>query len=133
MKYAALVCKTFGADLTLLHVFEMPAYALPPPGSTSIEAASVEESIKQLCAELEQRLATAKQALDTGGRPVVTKLLDGQPYRTIVDTAEEMKVDLIVMGTQGRTGMQRILVGSVAERVVRFAPCPVLTVPKPKS
>jgi nucleotide-binding universal stress UspA family protein len=52
----------------------------------------------------------------------------GQPADTIVRIAEERQIDLIVMGTHGRTGLQHVLLGSVAEKVVRLAPCPVLTV-----
>ncbi len=133
MQYAAFVCKKVGAELTLLHVFEMPAYAVTPPGASSVAGASIDESIRQLSQELERRLDVEKAKLDTGGRPIATRLVDGAPFRTIVDVAEELKANLIVMGTQGRTGVQRLLVGSVAERVVRFAPCPVLTVPRPKT
>ena len=50
----------------------------------------------------------------------------GTPFREIVDLAASQQVDLIVMGTHGRTGLQHILLGSVAERVVRLAPCPVM-------
>jgi nucleotide-binding universal stress UspA family protein len=57
-----------------------------------------------------------------------TVLLQGTTYRAIVDAAKRLKADLIVMGTHGRTGMSRLLLGSVAELVVRHAECPVLTV-----
>ena len=52
----------------------------------------------------------------------------GHPAEAIVRVAQERKADLIVMGTHGRTGLQHVLLGSVAEKVVRLAPCPVLTV-----
>jgi universal stress protein A len=52
----------------------------------------------------------------------------GVPYETILETAEAEKVDLIVMATHGRTGLSHLVLGSVAERIVRLAPCPVLTV-----
>jgi nucleotide-binding universal stress UspA family protein len=55
-------------------------------------------------------------------------ILVGVPHRSIVDYVEEEGVDLVVMGTHGRQGLQRVLVGSVAERVVRTAPCPVMTI-----
>ena len=53
---------------------------------------------------------------------------EGHPSEVIVETARELGVDLIVMGTHGRTGMVRLLMGSVAEKVLRLAPCPVLTI-----
>jgi nucleotide-binding universal stress UspA family protein len=63
--------------------------------------------------------------------PTVTieyRLLEGDPATVITETAEETEADLIVMGTHGRTGLARIVMGSVAEEVLRHAPCPVLTV-----
>lgn len=60
------------------------------------------------------------------GDPI--KVLEGRPADLIIDHAQAVKADLIVMGSLGRTGLERLLVGSVAERVVRLAPCPVLVV-----
>lgn len=62
--------------------------------------------------------------------PVVTTVAYGLPASAIVRYAEEHAIDLIVVGTHGRTGISRALIGSVAERIVRTAPCPVLTVPR---
>jgi len=59
---------------------------------------------------------------------VKTYLVSGAPYREILKKTQLEKVDLIVMGTHGRTGVAHLLLGSVAERVVRLSPCPVLTV-----
>ena len=59
---------------------------------------------------------------------VKTYLVSGTPYREILKKTQLEKVDLIVMGTHGRTGVEHLLLGSVAERVVRLSPCPVLTV-----
>ena len=56
----------------------------------------------------------------------------GQPFEQILKTAESETVDMIVMGTNGRTGFAHLVMGSVAERVVRLAPCPVLTVKDPE-
>jgi nucleotide-binding universal stress UspA family protein len=64
------------------------------------------------------------------GVPVVTAVRSGVPAPAIVHYALEHGIDLIVVGTHGRTGVSRALIGSVAERVVRTAPCPVLTVPR---
>jgi universal stress protein A len=59
-----------------------------------------------------------------------TKVIIGEPFGDICHVTEEEKVDLLVMGSHGRTGMSHVLLGSVAERVVRHAPCPVLVVGK---
>lgn len=71
---------------------------------------------------------------DLLGRVEVTELVGaGVPYNKIVQTAEEEKVDLIVMSTHGRTGFEQVLLGSVTAKVVARAPCPVLSIRPPKS
>ena len=60
--------------------------------------------------------------------PVELRVVSGRPFERIVETALTADAGLIVMGTHGRTGLERVAVGSVAERVIRLAPCPVLTV-----
>jgi universal stress protein A len=67
-----------------------------------------------------------------GYKDVEHVVLKGTPYEEISRFAEENKIDLIVIGTHGRTGLDRMLFGSTAEQVVRYAPCPVLTVRLPK-
>jgi nucleotide-binding universal stress UspA family protein len=66
------------------------------------------------------------------GIPIETHLTEGLPHERIIAVAEEVGAELIVMGTHGRTGLAHLLVGSVAERVVRASPIPVLTVPSSK-
>ena len=69
------------------------------------------------------------RATASGQKNITTEVLTGPPARTIVEGATEEHCDLIVMGTHGRHGMAHLLMGSVAERVVRTAACPVLVVP----
>ncbi|MEK7715145.1 MAG: universal stress protein, partial [candidate division NC10 bacterium] len=66
------------------------------------------------------------------GIPVRWALEVGVPFEEIVKAAEKEGADMIVMGTHGRSGLNRLLLGSVAERVIRLAPCPVLTVRQPQ-
>ena len=73
-------------------------------------------------------LARTREAL-SGGIPVVIASAPGDPAEEIVRYATAHDIDLIVLGTHGRTGLSRVLLGSVAERVIRTAPCPVLAVP----
>src|SRR5262245_30092036 len=114
---------TFGAKLSLLHVIEPSPYLgeFIPPG---VGADLLGDLERQASAELAQVLP------DTQGATVeVTRAVAlGSPPQKIVETAEAAHVDLIVMATHGRTGLSHLLIGSVAERVVRTAPCPVLTI-----
>jgi nucleotide-binding universal stress UspA family protein len=71
------------------------------------------------------------ERITTAGLKGEVAIVHGTPFRVITETAKERQVDLIIMGTQGRTGLSHLLLGSVAERVVRLAPCPVLVVRTP--
>jgi universal stress protein A len=123
---AKRIAATSGASLHLLHVLEDPfaaaAYAAevyaPPP-------AGLRESwLERAKALLDAELTPDERANFRSTQLVVF----GTPARNIVDDAAANGIDLIVMGTHGRGGVQHLLMGSVAERVVRTAPCPVLTV-----
>lgn len=76
--------------------------------------------------------ARAGQIRQAEGVPVRWALQTGVPFEEIVKAAEKEGADMIVMGTHGRSGLNRLLLGSVAERVIRLAPCPVLTVRQPQ-
>lgn len=115
----------FGAELHLLHVVAELMNPYPYLGSPFNEAVSWESMIRQ----------KAHAALDAWPVPdrykslkVVRELRSGSPITNILQYADEKKVDLIVMGTHGRHGFSHLLLGSVAENVVRRAKCPVLTI-----
>lgn len=93
-----------------------------------ISPASDVEAIRERAAE---RCLQELAAAVPGGMPVRTVCLAGKPWRVICDWAAENKVDLIIMPTNGYSGLQHLWLGSVAERVVQKAPCPVLTVRTP--
>jgi nucleotide-binding universal stress UspA family protein len=124
LSFAADLARRYEASLHLLHVFKVIIYALPD-GYTAPSA----DQIEILSAEAAKLLETAKHdALATGVQHVETTLLHGDPVAAIERFARDGKFDLIVMGTHGRTGAKHLLIGSVAEKTVRRAPCPVLTV-----
>jgi nucleotide-binding universal stress UspA family protein len=123
---ATELAEPFRASITLLHVLEDP-YA------TSAYAAEVYGYLPQGLKETWQRNAEAHllKVLPAEERDRIgasSEVVFGSPAQAIVEHAEGRGFDLIVMGTHGRSGVAHLLLGSVAERVVRTAPCPVLTV-----
>lgn len=124
VRYAADLSRRYEASVTLAHAHQPAEYAFPE--GYLLHKASDQPSIR---AQLEQQLSAAKaEAQGAGALGVETKLLEGVASAAIVGFAETSEQDLIVMGTRGRTGLGHALLGSVAEKVVRTAPCPVLTV-----
>jgi len=127
LDYAHALAVRLGASLHLTHICEVPAL-----GSGSMHAYAVAYSnwSQQLGDEAERELLRMVPALN--GVPVTTEVLFGSPARAIVTAATNRKVDLIVMGTHGHGPLLHALMGNVADRVVRTAPCPVLTVREPR-
>lgn len=123
LDYAIGLARTLSARLTVLHVIQPVPMAGVDMGVTLPETylREVEADIQH---SMEAALARVTAAGLTGERVV----LYGVPVQEIVETAKARQVDLIVMGTHGRTGLMHVLLGSVAERVVRLAPCSVLVV-----
>lgn len=121
---AAELSRRYEAPVTLAYVFEPVTYALPE-GHVVQSPVQLEE----MRSAFEARLAQAQtEATAAGALGVDSKLLTGPVAEEIADYAERGKFDLIVMGTHGRTGLRHLVLGSVAEKVVRIAPCAVLTV-----
>lgn len=118
---AAALARDHGAELLVLHV-------APPPVAGVIDGVTVELPTGWLD-ETRDRLARVRPA--DPAVPVAHRLEMGDAGREIVRVATEAGADLIVLGTHGRGGLSRLVVGSVAEMVMRKAPCPVLTVKHP--
>lgn len=113
-----------GAEIVLLHVLvETPLYGESVLSMSKVQ--SVYDAQRKWAEE-----ALEARAADLRGRGVKTswRANVGAPFEEIVKIAGEERADMIVMGTHGRSGLSRVLLGSVAERVIRQAPCPVLTV-----
>jgi nucleotide-binding universal stress UspA family protein len=124
--YAVTLGRTFGACVELLHVVEDP-FAAGGWGS-EMYITDIDGIRKRAMAEATTRLEAYKVAIPAQEIPFVTNVRMGHVAQTIVEYAQSIRADLIVMGTHGRTGLAHFIIGSVAERVVRLAPCPVLTV-----
>ena len=113
-----------GAHVHLLHVVEPTAFAPAPPLWVDYDRARVEDARVRL----EREAKRLRARLDSKAK-LRTLLVIGSPYAEICRAAATLGADVILIGTHGRTGLRRALIGSVAERVVRHAGRPVLTVP----
>ena len=127
MEVAADLARRTGAELVLLHAYPIPGYTFPD-GSIVASPKMMQDLADQAERHLEEWRADAAKL--AGGR-VTTQKAIGEPAAEIVTFAKAAGVDLVVVGTHGRTGLEHALMGSVAERVVRRAHCPVLSVRPP--
>ena len=122
LEYACELARAVGADIHLLNVVGIPALGVPELG------------VALTSAMIDQLVVESRTALDEIARTRCTAQLGqvlikaGDARDMITRTARELGADLIVMGTHGRRGISRVLLGSITEAVVRSAPCPVLTV-----
>ena len=125
LDYARDLAHKFGATIDLVHVFDDPftSGAFVGDGTVMMPVDARDALEKYAREQLETRNAAHASSLPGSS----TEFLLGSPAKRIVERAKENGVDLIVMGTHGRSGLGHLLIGSVAERVVRTATCPVLT------
>jgi nucleotide-binding universal stress UspA family protein len=125
LEYAVQAAKQFGAAVTILHIMEPVSYSLDftltHAGETRAQRERVETRLKDLTGLLRREGLTATHVLRGGA-----------PADSVLDWSREEAYDLIVMGTHGRWGISHLVSGSVAQAVLRRAPCSVLTVKSPK-
>ena len=126
VEYAIALASKLGARVTLLHVIQ-PL----PLGGGDMGVTVPYTYIQDLEAEITSRMQAYLERVTAAGLEGEIAVVHGVPFQEILETAKTQQVDLIIMGTQGRTGLQHVLMGSVAEKVVRLAPCPVLVVRQP--
>lgn len=125
LAYALDLAESLGARVTVMHAFEIPVYGFPEsPAMSSDYAGEIERASRKA---LDGVVDRARRP----GVPVLGVLRNGVAWSEIDAVAKEYRADLLVLGTHGRRGLARALLGSVAEKVVRTAPCPVLTVHAP--
>jgi universal stress protein A len=125
LEQSSELSRALGASLELLHVWEAPPFL---PGELLVDESGAQVNLMEMTrARADQRLAELVASAERDGTHVSSaSCVFGIPHITIVEVASSEKHDLIVIGSHGRTGVPRALLGSVAERVVRYAPCTVV-------
>jgi universal stress protein A len=131
LEFASGLAEAFGATIDVLHVWELPKMVMPEllvlvPGGS--QASLAQFARDQVGKHLDELTASFK-----GTAPIQQRIEAGDPAQTIVRLAEGDRYDLIVMGTHGRQGISHLLVGSVAEKVLRMSTVPVVIVPRRSS
>jgi nucleotide-binding universal stress UspA family protein len=131
LEYASSLASRYGAVVDVLHVWSVPQFM--PPDMLGIAGSHASELVGVVQGNAETELKRlAEEAARDGISIRRTRAEPGIPSQVILDAAKQDGYDLIVMGTQGRSGLAHVLLGSVAERVVRYAECPVMTVREKK-
>ena len=126
LEYGRHLAETFGASLHVLHVVQDP---YTQPWAAEAFPAPLGDLLAQWEEQARKRIFDTLTEGDRGRATIATQI--GSPFFEIVRYAQEQHIDLIVLGTHGRGPIGHMLLGSVAEKVVRKAPCPVLTVRHP--
>lgn len=125
LDYAAALADKFKAEIHLLHVIEdLAALASGPDGFFKLPSDTEKEIVQHATKRLEEY--TLPEGMETPKKTVT--VTDGVPFVEIIRYARENNIDLIVLGTHGRSGLVHMLMGSVAEKVIRKSPCPTLAI-----
>jgi nucleotide-binding universal stress UspA family protein len=123
LEMAIGLARTFGAKVHLLHAYHLNISVAAPDGI--IVPQTLRDTVRDSAAS---RLERSAQRVTLEGIQAETHLTADTPSAAIEQTARQIQADLVVMGTRGLTGLKHVFLGSVAERTVRTAPCPVMTV-----
>jgi nucleotide-binding universal stress UspA family protein len=127
LDHALAIARWYNSTITVMHVFSAAPVAAYAPGSPGVQ------SIALTRADRDQLLVEMKRFVETEcapGSPIEPMIREGHAATEILSEAAELHADLLVMGTHGRSGFERLLLGSITEKVLRKAGCPVLTVPR---
>jgi universal stress protein A len=121
LRYALAFATQFDAEVTLVHIVEQMVY----PGDWMYPPLAVTDFATEKREQMIERLS----ALDAGSGVKTQHIVRlGRAWQEVVEIAREQKIDMIILATHGYTGLKHVLLGSVAEKIVRHAPCPVLSV-----
>jgi nucleotide-binding universal stress UspA family protein len=123
LRYARPFAEQFGAQITLLHIIEP---VMLPTDFSYVPATPVDIDEKRMCDARKQLAGIAHELGATVPVDFIVRL--GRSWKEIVDTAKTKHMDLLIIATHGYTGLKYALLGSVAEKIIRHAPCPVLVV-----
>lgn len=129
LTYAISFAKQYDAMLYILHVIQQPSYPLGMYAEISFDA--MDKFSRNISEAVEKEMKAMREKDLQGFTKYECLVVQGTPFLEILRTAKEKEADLIIVGTHGRTGLDHVLFGSTAERVVRRAPCPVLSVRLP--
>lgn len=132
LQYAVFLAKGFGSEVEVLHVWEPPRYVIPEV--TVQMPGEPQRTLREFArSEAGKEMEAFLSDFEGEGEPKVSgRLTSGDPTQAILELVETGQYDLIAMGTHGRTGLSHLFLGSVAEKVVRRATCPVLTIRSPE-
>lgn len=122
------LARSLRAEIELFHAYQLPVLALPDSTVTVSPT-----FVADMTDRAQRALNNYRDAVAAHDIPVYTRLVEGNPSDAIVEHARDAQTYMIIMGTHGRSGFRRFLLGSTAERVVRTATVPVLTVHLPEA
>ena len=123
LEAAITLAKKFDASIVLMHAYQLPVYPYPAMTSASLPAGDLVEYVEH---GARAAIQTAASRHGDCGVPITTVLKAGTPWEQILRTAKEISAGLIVIGSRGLRGLPRALLGSTAERVVRYSSVPVM-------
>jgi universal stress protein A len=125
LDHAISIAEKFNAKIVVFHVLREPKMDL---SEINYESGFLQKIRKQQEEEVERELRSLIPEEYYEKYNLSTEMTSGQPFLEIVNKAKSLNADLIVMGTHGRSGLSHVLLGSVAEKVLRLAPCPVMII-----
>ncbi|MBT3355235.1 MAG: universal stress protein [Candidatus Scalindua sp.] len=125
LKYAVSLAMKDEAKLLLLHVIDIRSF------NEGLDAMSTQIPNEETLEQLRVKLLDCIPEEIRDDMDVEATVIQGIPFAEIISTAKKKEIDMIVIGSHGRTGLKHMMMGSVSEKVVRKAPCPVLTVRQP--